>query len=78
MNALKPSEAKSFEELKQVNDHGAEYWSACDLQPLMGYDQWRRFEQAIKRAADACKESGNQAEDHFAGAGKMVPPNFGR
>lgn len=77
MNALKPSDAKSFEELKQVNDHGAEYWSARDLQPLMGYDQWRRFEQAIKRAAVACKESGNQAEDHFAGTGKMVPLGSG-
>lgn len=64
--------AKSFEELKRVNEHGAEYWSARDLQPLLGYDQWRRFEQAIKRAMDACKESGNEPDDHFAGAGKMM------
>lgn len=64
--------AKSFEELKRVNEHGAEYWSARDLQPLLGYDQWRRFEQAIKRAMDACKESGNEPDDHFAGAGKPI------
>ncbi len=30
---------KSFEDLKQVNEHGAEYWSARDIQPLLGYDQ---------------------------------------
>ena len=35
--------AKSFEDLKRVNEHGAEYWSARDLQPLLGHDQWRRF-----------------------------------
>ena len=62
----------SFEDLKQVNEHGAEYWSARDLQPLLGYDQWRRFADAIKRAQEACKESGNEPHYHFAGAGKMI------
>ena len=63
---------KSFEELKQVNDHGAEYWSARALQSMLGYSQWRRFEQAIERAIISCSESGNPSENHFAGAGKMV------
>lgn len=30
---------QSFEELRKVNQHGAEYWSARDLQPLLGYSQ---------------------------------------
>ena len=55
-----------------MNEHGAEYWNARELQPLLGSDQWRRFEQAIKRAMDTCRESGNEPENHFAGAGKMV------
>lgn len=63
---------QSFEALKQINEHGAEYWSARALQPLLGYSQWRRFEQAIERAIISCKESGNPPENHFAGAGKMV------
>lgn len=63
---------KSFEDLKQINAHGAEYWSARDLQLLLGYSQWRRFEQAVARAIASCKESGNQPEHHFAGVGKMV------
>ena len=65
---------KSFEELKQVNDHGAEYWSARALQPMLGYSQWRRFEQAIERAIISCSESGNPSENLFAGAGKKVEP----
>jgi DNA-damage-inducible protein D len=63
---------KSFEDLKKRNDHGAEYWSARDLQPLLGYGQWRRFEDAIKRAITSCKQSGNEPNYHFADAGKMV------
>jgi len=63
---------QSFEDLKQVNDHDAEYWSARGLRPLLGYSQWRRFEDAIKRAQTSCAQSGNDPAYHFSGAGKMV------
>jgi DNA-damage-inducible protein D len=62
----------TFEELKKTNEHGAEYWSARELQPLLGYGQWRRFEDAIKRAITSCNQSGNNPEYHFAGAGKPI------
>ncbi len=63
---------KSFEDLKHLNQHGAEYWNAHELQPILGYSQWRRFEDAIKRAIISCEKSGNVPANHFAGAGKMV------
>ena len=63
---------KTFEDLKQANSYGAEFWSARDLQPLLGYNQWRRFLQAIERAKTSCETSGNAPANHFAGAGKMV------
>jgi DNA-damage-inducible protein D len=69
---LMSGQPKSFEELKQVNAYGAEYWSARDLQPLLGYTQWRRFEDAIKRAITSCQQSGNAPDHHFAGAGKPI------
>lgn len=62
----------SFEGLKQTNQHGAEYWSARDLQPLLGYSQWRRFEDAVERAITSCQLSGNDPGHHFAGVGKMI------
>src|SRR3990172_7002892 len=64
--------AMSFEGLKLTNEHGAEYWSARDLQPLLGYSQWRRFETAIERAITSCKQSENNPGHHFAGAGKPI------
>ena len=71
-DSLPALHGKSFEDLKQINEHGAEYWSARDIQPLLGYDQWRRFENAIKKAQTSCEQSGNDCDYHFAGAGKMV------
>ena len=62
----------TFEEFKQTNEHGAEYWSARDLQTRLGYSQWRRFEQAIERAVTSCQQSGNRPDYHFAGAGKPI------
>ena len=63
----------SFEGLKKTNDFGAEYWSARDLQPLLGYTQWRRFENAIKKAITSCEQSGNDPGHHFAGAANRSP-----
>jgi DNA-damage-inducible protein D len=71
-NQLPVQGEKTFEELKLTNEHGAEYWSARDLQSLLGYSQWRRFEDAIKRAMTSCETSGNDPEHHFAGAGKPI------
>ena len=65
-------QALSFEQLKLVNPHGAEYWSARDLQALLGYSQWRRFEDAVSRAITSCTQSGNDPAHHFASAGKMI------
>ncbi len=67
----------SFEEMKKLNEHGAEFWSARDLQPLLGYSQWRRFEDAINRAMISCRQSGNNPDYHFAGVGKMIETGKG-
>ena len=71
-NNLLARKPKSFEELKQINQYGAEYWSARDLQPMLGYTQWRRFEDAIKRAITSCQQSGNDPGHHFARARKVI------
>lgn len=62
----------SFEGLKQVNQHGAEYWTARELQPLLGYKQWRSFANAIKKAITSCDQSGNDPGYHFARARKVI------
>lgn len=61
-----------FESIKHVNEYGVEFWYARELQTALEYKQWRRFENIINKAKDACQNSGNDVSDHFANVGKMV------
>ena len=63
---------QTFETIKNVNEYGEEYWLARELQPVLEYAQWRRFEEVIERARLACRNSGYDPEDHFADVGKMA------
>lgn len=54
------------------NGDGIEYGFARELQSLLGYSTWRRFEEVIDRAKTACTNAGQAVADHFADAGKMV------
>ena len=67
----------NFDSLKNTNVYGEEYWSARDLAPLLGYEKWQRFQDALRRAQIACEQSGNTIQDHFTGAGKMVQVGSG-
>lgn len=54
------------------HEDGIEFWYARELQALLGYTTWRRFEEVIDRAKIACANAGQSVDDHFADAGKMV------
>ena len=64
--------ARDFESIKKVTPEGVEYWEARELMPLLGYVEWRKFNGAIERAKAACTLSGQEIEDHFVGADKMI------
>lgn len=53
-----------FDAIQRVDGQG-EHWMARDLMPLLGYEQWRRFEDAIERAEIACTNSGNRPDQAF-------------
>ena len=69
---IKTYDTKTFEDLKHINEYGQEYWLARELQEVLEYRQWRRFEDAIERAKKACQNSGFAVANHFADVGKMV------
>lgn len=63
---------QTFESIKHVNENGQEFWYARELQKVLGYSEWRNFQNVINKAKDACKNSGNNVQDHFVDVNKMV------
>lgn len=61
-----------FDSIKQMSPYGAEFWSARDLAPLLGYNKWQNFEVAIKRAMKACEQVGQIVDDQFTGISKLI------
>ena len=72
MNELKEYTEKLFEDIKQIDENGTEYWLARELMPLLEYSKWERFSNTIDNAKIACENSGYNVNDHFPNVGKMV------
>lgn len=62
---------ESFEE-SAYEEQGVEYWLARDLQKLLDYDDWRNFVNVIEKAKVACRNSGQDINDHFVDVNKKV------
>ena len=74
MNKLNKKENytnQTFEDIKHIAENGIEYWYARELQLVLDYKEWRKFENVIKKAKDACENSGINAFEHFVGADKL-------
>lgn len=61
-----------FEQIRRVNEAGNEHWSSRDFARVLGYADYRNFEQVIERAKMACFNSGQRMEDHFVEITEMV------
>ncbi len=63
---------RTFEDIKHIDENGIEYWYARELQLVLDYKEWRKFEGVVQRAMKACKSSDINILDHFVGTDKMV------
>ena len=63
---------QSFEDIKHIDENGIEFWYARELQKVLDYKEWRKFENVIQKAVKACENTGISKVDHFVGADKMV------
>jgi len=61
-----------FEEIKHFNNIGQEYWSARELFTVLDYIKWDKFLNVIEKAKLACKNSGQEPNDHFPRVENMV------
>ncbi|MEM1134801.1 MAG: DNA damage-inducible protein D [Bacteroidota bacterium] len=73
MHKHKIKELKDTFEQEAKEVRGIECWSARTLQKLLGYVEWRKFENAIHKAEEACKNSGERVLAHFVEVDKTSP-----
>ncbi len=74
MNKLEKSEDydnKTFEDIKHVDENETEYWYARELQVVLDYKEWRKFENVINKAKESCKNSDISVLEHFVDVDKL-------
>ena len=71
MNELKECTEKIFENVKHIDEDGNEYWFVRELQKVLEYKEWRKFENVIYKAKIACNNSNIDINEQFVGADKL-------
>ena len=71
LEKTKQYDNKTFESIKHVDEKGNEYWLARELQEVLQYTEWRKFENVINKAKESCENSGNSAFEQLVGADKL-------
>ena len=64
-NELSKSGQSVFEQIKQTDAEGNEYWGARQLSKILEYREFRNFQPVIEKAKEACVNSDQQLNDHF-------------
>ncbi len=61
----------TFESIKHLDEFGNEYWEARELQIVLGYKEWRKFDGVIEKSKTACQNSGFDIFGHFVDVDKL-------
>ena len=72
---LEANYTNDFEGIKHTDEEGKEFWYARELQKILQYSEWRKFEGVILKAMDACKNSSISPIEHFVDVDKLSKRN---
>ena len=61
-----------FEQIKQSDESGNEFWMARQLAKVLDYNDFRNFTSVIQKAKKACLNSGQVIDDHLVEANEVV------
>ena len=68
---------QNFESIKRTDPDGGEFWRARQIGPLLGYHDYRNFQNVVAKAKTACRTAGYEVADHFVDFTEMVPIGSG-
>jgi DNA-damage-inducible protein D len=71
-NELTNSNQTVFEQIRESDENGNEYWTARKISKVLEYAEYRNFIPVIERAKVSCKNSGQLVENHFVDYHEMV------
>lgn len=66
-----------FEQIKQTDENGNEYWMARQFAKALGYTDFRNFIGVIEKAWEASKNSGNAPSEHIVEANEVLTAGQG-
>ena len=72
---IKKYSIQTFDDIKHIDEYGNEFWYARQLQKILEYKEWRKFEGVINKAKEACKGSKINIIEHFVGTDKLSKRN---
>jgi len=69
---LKNPDNNIFEQIKEVDDSGNEFWGARKLAKVLEYTDFRNFMSVVAKAKKACEKSDQFIENHYVDFNEMV------
>ena len=66
-----------FEQIKQIDENGNEFWMARQLAKTLDYKDFRNFLVVIEKAKEACQNSGQAVANHLVEFNEVVPVGSG-
>jgi DNA-damage-inducible protein D len=67
-----------FEQIKQIDENGNEFWYARQLAKVLEYSDFRNFTAVIKKAKESCANSGQEVSDHLVESNEVVSVGSGK
>ena len=61
-----------FEEIRQTDENGNEYWTGRQLAKVLEYTDFRNFIAVVTKAKEACANSGQSVDHHIVEFNEMI------
>ncbi len=61
-----------FEQIRQTDEQGNEYWNSREFAKAIEYSDYRNFLKVVEKAIEACANSGYNPDDHIVEFNDMV------
>ena len=75
MNNIIEYNGEIFEKIKHIDEYGNEYWNARELSKALEYRDWRNFFKVLKKAKEACNNSGFNVDEQLVEFNKLSKRN---